>query len=103
MSYGSTRYDGNAYSIWSKIRKWQSELDALQRGSNASLFSPEEIRGIITNVREASAKLGEEASPDKMALIRDLTRKLEELTETVLSKSAWDRRFGTNHEKKDVE
>jgi hypothetical protein len=97
MSYGSTRYDGNAYSIWSKIKKWQSELDALQRGSDGSKFSPEEIRGIIANVREASAKLGEEASLDQLSLIRDLTRRLEELTETVRTKSTWDKRFGTSH------
>jgi hypothetical protein len=103
MSYGSTRYDGNAYSIWSKIRKWRSELDSLKRGSAGSHFSPEEIRGIIANVREASAKLGEQASPDSLSLIRDLTRKLEELTETVLAKSAWDKRFGTNHDEKDLD
>jgi hypothetical protein len=103
MSYGSTRYDGNAYSVWGKIRKWKAELDALQHGSEASHFSPDEIRGIIANIREASAKLGEQASPDSLSLIRDLTRRLEELTETVLAKSAWDKRFGANHEKKDVE
>jgi hypothetical protein len=103
MSYGTTRYDGNAYSIWSKIRKWKAELDTLQRGSTGSHFSPEEIRGIITNVREASAKLGEQATPENLSLIRDLTRRLEELTETVLTKSRWDKRFGANHDKNDSE
>jgi hypothetical protein len=103
MSYGSTRYDGNPYSTWNKIRKLKSQLDALQRGSEGALFSPEEIRGIIANVREASAKLGEEATPEKLSLIRDLTKKLEELTQSVLSKSAWDRRFKNSNDKEKVE
>jgi hypothetical protein len=67
------------------------------------LFSPEEIRGIIANIREASAKLGEEATLEKVSLIRDLRMKLEELTEAVLSKSEWDKRFGISHERDDVE
>jgi hypothetical protein len=103
MPYGSTRYDGNSYSAWNKIRKLKSELDTLQRGSDGDLFSPEEIRGIIANVREASAKLGEEATLEKLSLIRDLRIKLEELTEAVISKSEWDRRFRASHEKDDVE
>jgi hypothetical protein len=103
MSYGSTRYDGSSYSALNRIRKLKSELDTLQRGSDGDLFSPEEIRGIIANVREASAKLGEEATFEKLSLIRDLRKKLEELTETVLLKSEWERRFGTNHDKEDDE
>jgi hypothetical protein len=103
MLYGSTRYDGNAYSALNKMRKLKSELDTLRRGSDGDLFSPDEIRGIIDNVRQASAKLGEEATLEKLSLIRDLRMKLEELTEAVLSKSEWDRRFRTSHEKDDVE
>jgi hypothetical protein len=94
MSYGSTRYDGNGNSIWNKkIRKSKSELDASQHGSDGNFFSPEEIRGIISTLREASAKLGEEATLKQLSLIRDLRKKLEELTEAVVSKSAWDWRF----------
>jgi hypothetical protein len=93
MSYGSTRYDGNAYSTWNKMRKLKSEIDVLQCGSDGNLFSPEEIRGIIANVREASAKLGEEAILEKLSMIRDLTKKLEELTAALLEKSTWDKRF----------
>jgi hypothetical protein len=91
MSYGSTRGDGNAYSAWNRIRKLKSELGTLQRGSEGDLFSPEEIRGIITNVKEASAKLGEQATLEELSLICDLRKKLEELTEAVISKSMWDR------------
>jgi hypothetical protein len=99
VSYGSRRYEGNSYSIWGELKKWQSKLDAIRHGLVASHFSPEEIRGIITNVREASAKLAEGASPDGLALIRELTKKLEELTQAVLAKSAWDRRFGSSENK----
>jgi len=99
MSYGSLCYEGSPYTIWNKIRKLKSELDSLQHGPNDNYFSPEEIRGIIANVREASARLGEEATLEKLFLIRNLTKRLEELTESVLSKSTWDRRFRTSQEK----
>jgi hypothetical protein len=102
VSYGSTHYDGNPYSALNKIRKLKSELDVLQHGSDGDLFSPEEIRGIIANVRQASAKLGEEATLEKLSLIRDLRKKLEELTEAVLSKSEWDKRFRSSDEKDNV-
>jgi hypothetical protein len=94
MSYEPTRYDGNGYSTWNeKIRKSKSELDALQHGSDGNFFPPEEIRGIIATLREASAKLAEEATLEELSLIRDLRKKLDELTEAVISKSAWDWRF----------
>jgi hypothetical protein len=98
MSYGSTRYDGNAYSTLNRIRKLKSEPDTLQQGSDGDLFSPEEIRDIIANVKEASARLGEQATLEKLSLIRDLRKKLEELTEAVVSKSTWDRRFRTSNQ-----
>jgi hypothetical protein len=92
-------YEGNPYSIWGKIRKYQMELEAAKRGLLDNYFSPEEIRGIINNVRQASTKLGEQASCDQLCLIRDLTRKLEELTQIMVAKSSWDKRFNKNAEK----
>jgi uncharacterized coiled-coil DUF342 family protein len=89
----STRYEGNPYSIWGKIKKYQMELEAAKRGLINNYFSPEEIRDIIDNVRQASTKLGEQASSDKLCLIRDLRRKLEELTQIMVAKSSWDKRF----------
>jgi hypothetical protein len=92
-------YEGNPYSIWNKIRKYQAELDAAKRGLLNNYFSPEEIRGIINNVRQASTKLGEQVSSDQLCLIRDLTKKLEELTQIMVAKSSWDKRFNNNGKK----
>jgi len=101
--YGFTQYDGNPYSTLTRIRELKSELHALQRGLVGDLFSSEEIKGIIANIREASAKRGEEATLNKLSLIRDLRMKLEELTEAVLSKSEWNKQFGTSYEGDNVE
>jgi hypothetical protein len=101
--YGFTQYDGNPYSKLTRIRELKSELHALQRGLVVDLFSQEEFKGIIANIREASAKHEEQATLEKLSLIRDLRMKLEELTEAVLSKSEWNRRFGTSHEMDNVE
>lgn len=95
----STHYEGNPYSIWGRIRRYQTELDAAKRGLLDNYFSPEEIRGIIDNVRQASTKLGEQVSADQLCLIRDLTKKLEELTQVMVAKSSWDKRFNKNEEK----
>jgi DNA-binding transcriptional MerR regulator len=95
----SMHYEGNPYSIWGRIRKYQMELDAAKRGLLENYFSPEEIRGIIDNVRQASTKLGEQVSADQLCLIRDLTKKLEELTQIMVAKSSWDKRFNKNGEK----
>jgi DNA-binding transcriptional MerR regulator len=95
----SMHYEGNPYSIWGRIRKYQMELDAAKRGLLDNYFSPEEIRGIIDNVRQASTKLGEQVSADQLCLIRDLTKKLEELTQIMVAKSSWDKRFNKNGEK----
>jgi len=95
----STHYEGNPYSIWGKIRKYQIELDAAKRGLLNNYFSPEEIRGIIDNVRRASTKLGEQVSTDQLCLVRDLTQKLEELTQIMVAKSSWDKRFNKDEQK----
>jgi uncharacterized coiled-coil DUF342 family protein len=95
----SVHYEGNPYSIWGKIRKYQMQLDAAKRGLLNNYFSPEEIRDIINNVRQASVKLGEQVSTDQICLIRDLTKKLEELTQIMVAKSSWDKRYGNEGQK----
>jgi 16S rRNA C1402 (ribose-2'-O) methylase RsmI len=97
----SVRYEGNPYSIWGRIRKYQMELDAAKRGLLNNYFSPEEIRDIINNVRQACTKLGEQVSTDQLCLVRDLTKKLEELTQIMLGKSSWDKRYGKDEQKEE--
>jgi hypothetical protein len=92
----SAHYEGNPYSVWGKIRKYQMQLDAAKRGLLSNCFSPEEIKDIINNVRQASMKLGEQVSTDQIGLVRDLTKKLEELTQIMVAKSSWDKRYGDN-------
>jgi hypothetical protein len=88
--------NGNPQLILSEIRSYQKELDKLREGLLSNYFSPDEIRGIIDNIRDASRKIGERASSVNMPLVLDLARKLEELTQVMLAKSTWDRRFGTS-------
>lgn len=54
-------------------------------------FSPEEIRGIRGTIRAAMHQLGD--NPANIDLVRDLAKKERELTQAIIAKSTWDKRF----------
>jgi hypothetical protein len=83
-------------SMYSMMRNYQRQVDRLKERMLSNYFSPDEIRSIISNIREALKKLGGEASASQFGLIRNLIMKLEELTSMMKEKSRWDRRFGKN-------
>jgi hypothetical protein len=89
----------NPHQILDEIRGYQREIDRLKERLLSNYFSPDEIRGIINNIRVASRRIGEQASPDNLCLVRSLAEKLEELTQIMIAKSTWDRRFGKNGSK----
>ncbi|WXG47323.1 MAG: hypothetical protein WED05_11795 [Candidatus Atabeyarchaeum deiterrae] len=81
--------------IDNEMKDYEREIARLKDELVSNYFSPEEIRGIICNVREALTRLAEQASFDQCCLIRDLTVKLEELTMVMQAKSRWDKRLST--------